>query len=200
MMTFRATKLARAQEVLSKMTPKPKVLLEFGTFVGSSAVGWGAILKDLHKDDPDALKQSRVYTFELDPEIANIARFFISLAGLEDIVTVLDGKPASECLRELYNQGKVVKGGVDAAFFDHAKEHYVPDLKLVGDELGLFRVGSVAIADNTDFPGAPEYVEFMRRGGDRVKFDSKTYLGDEPGTKAVSYLNREVVYPYLESC
>jgi catechol O-methyltransferase len=50
----------------------------------------------------------------------------------------------------LVNEGRLKT--IDALFLDHWKDRYAPDLQLCED-LKLFRVGSVILADNTDFPG-----------------------------------------------
>ncbi len=157
---FRQNKLKIAVDVLTKLDPKPKVVVEFGTFVGTSALAWGATVRDLHGSDAADL---RVYAFELDPKHAQIARDFVTLASLDDVVTVLDG-PGDESLKKLYAEGKVVAGKVDVVFLDHWKDAYLPDLKLL-EELKLFHPGSVVIADNTDIPGAPDYVEYVKKGG-----------------------------------
>jgi catechol O-methyltransferase len=51
-------------------------------------------------------------------------------------------------------------GGVDLVFIDHAKKEYVPDLERILDE-GWLHPGSVVVADNVKFPGAPEYRAYM---------------------------------------
>lgn len=45
-------------------------------------------------------------------------------------------------------------------FIDHAKEVYLPDLRRIVEE-GWLHPGSVVVADNVGFPGAPEYRAFM---------------------------------------
>ena len=66
---------------------------------------------------------------------------------------------------------------VDIAFFDHREKFYLPDLQLIED-LKLFRVGSLAIADNTDFPGVQDYLEYVKAGGrgvaESVKYESQS--------------------------
>ena len=59
-----------------------------------------------------------MYTFELDPIMVRLSRDLVQLAGLDEIVHVLEG-PASESLRKLYDEGKVTSSGVDMAFIDH---------------------------------------------------------------------------------
>jgi catechol O-methyltransferase len=46
-------------------------------------------------------------------------------------------------------------GVVDFVFIDHAKEAYLPDLERVLERRWL-HPGSVVVADNIKFPGAPE--------------------------------------------
>jgi catechol O-methyltransferase len=50
---------------------------------------------------------------------------------------------------------------IDMLLLDHDEKRYVEDFK-VCEELGLFRTGSIIIADNIIVPGAPEYREFIR--------------------------------------
>ena len=61
------------------------------------------------------------------------------------------------------------------AFIDHWERYYLPDLQWC-EELGVFHKGSLVIADNTDIPGAPQYLKYVRAGGTgSVKYDSKRY-------------------------
>lgn len=172
-MTFKEPKLKIAREALESLPIKPKLIIEFGTYVGNSAIAWGAILQGLHGPNA-AEKGCRVYTFELDPIMVRLSRDLVHLAGLDEIVHVLEG-PASESLRKLYDEGKVTAGSVDMAFIDHWEEYYLPDLQLC-EELGAFHKGSLVVADNTDFPGAPKYLEYVRSGGSgAVRYESEGY-------------------------
>lgn len=177
-MIFQSPKLKVAREALESMHVPPKVIIEFGTYVGSSAIAWGAILQGLHGQNA-AEKGCRVYTFELDPKMVKLSRELVHLAGLHEIVHVLEGQ-AAESLGKLYDEGAVTRGGVDMAFIDHWEKYYLPDLQWC-EELGVFHKGSLVIADNTDFPGAPQYLEYVRAGGTgSVKYDSKRYDSKTP--------------------
>lgn len=68
---------------------------------------------------------------------------------------------------------KAVRKAVDVAFIDHAKDEYVPDLKRIL-EADLLAPGSIVIADNIKFPGAPEYVKYMAELVQDGKFDSRS--------------------------
>jgi catechol O-methyltransferase len=63
-------------------------------------------------------------------------------------------------VRELADSG-LAGGGLGLLFLDHAKEAYVPDLQriLAG---GWLHSGSVAVADNVGFPGAPDCRALMK--------------------------------------
>ncbi|KAI2834564.1 hypothetical protein CBS11350_10636 [Aspergillus niger] len=135
LMNFKQAKLNVAKEALTSMETPPKVVIEFGTYIGCSAIAWAAILRDLHGPFAEGL---HIYTFEVSETVADVARDLIRVAGVEDIVHVMVG-PASESLAKLVEEGKIVKGGVDMAFFDHWEKFYLSDLKLCED-LGLFRL------------------------------------------------------------
>jgi catechol O-methyltransferase len=51
-------------------------------------------------------------------------------------------------------------GSVEFAFIDHDKAAYLPDLERILQR-GWLRAGSVVVADNIKFPGAPDYRAFM---------------------------------------
>jgi catechol O-methyltransferase len=170
-MTFKPNKLNLSRTVLEKMSPRPKVLIELGTYVGMSAVAWGAMLKDLNGGKADGV---RVYCLELDPKFVKIAGDMVNLAGVDDVVTIVQGQ-SGDSLKKLHADGTIDK--IDVLFIDHWEEFYLPDLQLV-EELGLFNVGSIVIADNTDMPGAPEYLKYVQAGGnegaDTVKYKTET--------------------------
>jgi catechol O-methyltransferase len=50
---------------------------------------------------------------------------------------------------------------VDLVFIDHDKKAYLPDLQLILSQ-GWLHPGSVVVADNVRFPGAPEYRAWMQ--------------------------------------
>lgn len=183
-MIFRSAKITTSKGELAAMEPKPKVVVEFGTFVGTSAIAWAAMLQEFHGADA---KDIRVFTFEFDPAVAEVARSLVRAAGLQDVVEVLVG-PGAESLKKLHAEGRVGPGQVDVVFIDHWEQHYLPDLKLC-EELKLFHVGSLALADNTDFPGAPDYLAHVQKGGEGpVKYESRS-LKSESSHGPVSYLS-----------
>jgi catechol O-methyltransferase len=164
MMTFKNAKIGASKQQIEKIHPAPKTLIKFDGYVGAPAIAWGAILRELNgPDNATDLSDLKVYIFKLSSVNVGIARDLIRLAGLDGTVHVIE-ESAAESLRKLFDEGRLQKGSVDVAFFDHREKFNVPDLRLCKD-LGLFRKGSKAIADNTDFPGAPGYLEYVRAGG-----------------------------------
>ncbi len=178
MMTFQPPKIAKSREILERMDPKPKVIVELGTYVGNSAVAWGAMLKEWWQHDPEALRECRVYSCELETNFCEIARDFVTLAGLEGVVSVEQGK-SEDTIRRLLKEGKLSKGGVDMLFIDHWEDAYQPDLKGV-EELDLLHQGSVIIADNTDIPGAPEYLTYVQASS-RYRSETLDTMPEEEG-------------------
>src|ERR1700761_5280915 len=171
MMVYQPEKLKISKAILEQMDPKPKVLIELGTYVGNSAVAWGAILKEINGAQSHDVK---VYGMELEPSFAKIASDFVDLAGLSDCVEVVLGQSA-DSLRTLKQEGKVDK--IDVLFLDHWEKFYVSDLQLCED-LGLLHEGTIVIADNTDMPGAPDYLKYLKSGGrpGKIKYESKILI------------------------
>jgi len=133
---------------------KPKLLLELGTYCGYSALRTIRV----------APKDARLVTIEFNADNAAIAQSLFEHAGVADRISIVvgtlgdDGKTVAT-LREKHG---FREGALDFAFFDHAKEAYLPDLELVLRERWLHE-GSVVVADNVKVPGAPEYHAFMKR-------------------------------------
>ena len=176
LMVFSAEKLAASRKAFEAMSAPPKVLVELGTYVGYSAVAWGAMLVDLNDG---RRHQVKVWCCELDPEFARISSDFVALAGLQDVVEVVVGK-STDSLAAFAKGGQLKEGAVDVLFLDHWEEAYLPDVKVCEKEK-LFHIGSLIVADNTDFPGAPEYLEYVKKGGDEnVKYKTETVDSGAP--------------------
>jgi catechol O-methyltransferase len=64
-------------------------------------------------------------------------------------------------LAALRDEHEFEPGTIDFVFLDHEKDEYLPDLHRILDQ-GWLHPGSVVLADNVKYPGAPEYRAFMR--------------------------------------
>jgi len=129
----------------------PQLILELGTYCGYSALRLARAMP------PGA----RVVTIEFNAANAAIARGIWDHAGLTDQVTVVvgtlgDGGRTMDVLEAEHGFG-----AVDFAFVDHDKAAYLPDLQRIL-ERGWLKAGSVVVADNVKFPGAPDYRAFMK--------------------------------------
>ena len=127
----------------------PKVAVEAGAYCGYSAVLIGAQLP------PDG----HLYSVEIVPLHAAIATKVVEYAGLRDKVTVLVGTLDSRlsALRSVHGVR-----AIDLLFIDHDKRAYLSDLKRV-EASGLLVKGSVVVADNVIYPGAPDYLGLRAR-------------------------------------
>jgi catechol O-methyltransferase len=131
---------------------RPCRLLELGTYCGYSA------LRMARRMPPDA----HLYSVEFNPANADIARRIFAHAGVDDRVTVVIGTlgDGGNTLRRLREEHGLGKGALDLIFIDHDKDAYLPDLLRIQAE-GWLRPGSVVVADNVKFPGAPAYRSYM---------------------------------------
>lgn len=142
--------------ILSKFIMKetPKTAVELGGYLGYSAILFADAMQRANKN----ADRIHIWSLEVSLEFATIARDMIDIAGLSDLITVVVGT-AEETLKQLKKDGKLDK--IDLLFLDHAEELYVPDFK-VCQALGLFKTGSIIIADNVVRPGAPDYRSLVR--------------------------------------
>jgi len=143
---------------------QPKVILELGTYVGYSAIRMAQRLP----------VGGRLYSIEFNPDNASIARRIIDHAGLSERITVVVGTLGDGGItaKVLESDHGFASGSVDFVFIDHAKDAYLPDLNLILQR-GWLHKGSVVVADNIKFPGAPDYQAYMdEQEGKRWKTQS----------------------------
>ncbi|NWX83316.1 COMT methyltransferase, partial [Nothoprocta ornata] len=126
----------------------PSVVLELGTYCGYSAVRIARLLK----------AGACLLTVEFNPKFAAIAKQMIEFAGVQDKVNILEG-PSEEIIPQLKKKHEV--DTLDFVFLDHWKDRYAPDTILL-HECNLLRKGTVLLADNVIFPGAPEFLKYVR--------------------------------------
>jgi catechol O-methyltransferase len=129
---------------------QPKIVLELGAYVGYSALRIARLLP----------KDGHLYSVEFNPENAKIARRVIEHAGVSQQVTFIDGYlgDGGKTLAKL--KKLIPAGSLDMVFIDHDKDAYMADLKIILESRWL-KKGSVVVADNVGFPGAPVYKTYM---------------------------------------
>jgi catechol O-methyltransferase len=131
---------------------RPRLILELGTYCGYSALRMAR-----------AMPSARVCSVEFSPANAVIARGIWHHAGVADRVTAIvgtlgDGGTTLQTLRDDHGVGP---GALDLVFLDHDKNAYLPDLERI-EAAGWLHPGSVVVADNVRFPGAPAYRSAMQ--------------------------------------
>ena len=107
-----------------------KNVVEIGTSTGYSGLWFCMALQSTG---------GHLTTFEIDPQRAALAREHFRNAGVEDLVTVVQG----DAHREIAN----LKGPIDVVFIDADKEGYVDYLNKL---LPLVRPGGLILAHNID--------------------------------------------------
>jgi catechol O-methyltransferase len=130
----------------------PHLLLELGTYCGYSALRMSRVMP----------AGARVCSIEFSPANAAIARRILDHAGIGDQVTVVEGTlgDGGSTIDRLRSEHGLDEGAVDFVFLDHDKDAYLPDLERILGERWL-HPGSVVVADNVKFPGAPEYRAYL---------------------------------------
>ncbi|KXL44544.1 hypothetical protein M433DRAFT_154970 [Acidomyces richmondensis BFW] len=133
---------------------RPRVFVELGGYMGYSAILFADQMRQVAADP----SKVQFWSLEFEESFAEIARQFIDIAGLSDVVTVVLG-PADESVRKMKADGRLEH--IDMLFLDHVEDLYEQDLK-VCEDAGLLRPGACIVADNVLRPGAPKYREYVR--------------------------------------
>jgi len=130
---------------------RPKRILELGAYCGYSALRMALVA-------PEA----RITSVEFNAANAGIARRIWEHAGVSARVTAVVGTlgDGGGTLGRLREEHGFTDGSVDFVFIDHDKNVYLSDLQLILGERWL-HPGSVVVADNVKFPGAPAYHAYM---------------------------------------
>jgi catechol O-methyltransferase len=129
---------------------KPKRAVELGAYVGYSALRIARLLP----------AGGRLYSVEFSAANADITRRILTHAGAQDRVTIVHGYLGDGGATLARLNQELGAGELDVVFIDHAKEAYLPDLERIL-AAGWLHPGSVVVADNVRFPGAPEYQAYM---------------------------------------
>ena len=121
-----------------------KSVVEIGTSTGYSGLWFCLALQSTG---------GHLTTFEIDHSRATMARGHFGEAGVDKIVTIVEGNAHDNVMK--------LKGPVDVAFIDADKEGYVDYLRKVTP---LVRPGGLILAHNVDM--APDYVKAVTTNPD----------------------------------
>jgi predicted O-methyltransferase YrrM len=168
-----APEVGRLLYILTR-THRPKVIVEFGTSFGISAIHLASALRDN--------SAGRLVATELNPIKAAKARENLRFAGLADLVDLREG----DALQTL---GQGLEAGVDMVLLDGWKEIYLQVLQLLEPHLNP---GALVIADDTTvYPeSVTPYLEYVRKDGNgylsvAVPLDDGLELSFWTGTERV---------------
>ena len=128
----------RALRLLAE-TAGAKTVVEIGTSTGYSGLWFCLALQ---------ATGGHLTTFEIDPGRAAAARKNFQQAGVESLVTVVEG--------DAHQKIAALKGPIDVVFIDADKEGYVDYLTKL---LPLVRPGGLLLAHNVGMPGVTEYLK-----------------------------------------
>ena len=130
----------------------PLLILELGTYCGYSALRMARAMPE----------GARVVSIEFNAANAAIARRIWDHAGIADRLSVVVGTlgDGGKTMDVLEAEHGFDEDSVEFAFIDHDKDAYLPDLQRILQR-GWLRAGSIVVADNIKFPGAPDYRAFM---------------------------------------
>ncbi len=130
----------------------PRLALELGTYCGYGALRIAR-----------AAPSARVFSVELAAANAAVAQRIWTHAGVADRITCVVGRigDGGRTLDTLQTEHGFAAGALDLLFVDHEKSAYLTDLLAIVDR-GWLHHGTVVVADNIGFPGAPSYRAYMR--------------------------------------
>lgn len=136
----------KAKIALSALkTIQPKTIVELGGYCGYSALTFSAYTP----------ADTKIYTVEINEKFAGIARKILQHAGVANKVEFFIGDVdhGKDKLKAL--------GSIDLLFIDHWKDVYLRDFKII-ESLGILHKGSLIVADNIIYPGAPDYLQHFK--------------------------------------
>ncbi len=124
---------------------------KYYTYCGYSAIRISRLLK------PDA----HLYTLE-KYDTTDTAQSIIDHAGLTEKITIINSDLAT-----YINKAEKIEP-FDFIFIDHCKSEYLSDFHLM-EKHGLIVGGTVIVADNILYPGAPDYKHYLLSSGDKYE-------------------------------
>lgn len=136
---------------------KPATVVEFGMSYGISTLHLAAAVCDNGT--------GHIFTTELSAKKVSTGSQTFTAAGVDELVTILDGDA-------LHTLGQV-DGEIGVVLLDGWKEMYLPVLQLIENQLPH---GALILADNANNPGAASYLDYVRdpaNGYVSINFDDK---------------------------
>lgn len=109
-----------------------------------------------------------IISIEKDSKSAEIARIIHEHAGVGNRIKIINSS-TEKVIPRLSEQYHIQS--FDFIFIDHYGEIYLHDFKLL-EQYGLIQSGTMIVADNVIYPGAPNYLNYVRNN---PNYTTKTY-------------------------
>lgn len=100
-----------------------------------------------------------IISIERNHHSAELARAIHKHAGVGHRIKILVGLTDDIIPRLAQKHGT---NGFDFIFIDHDGSAYLRDLRLL-EYYGLIKSGTMIVADNVIYPGAPDYLKYIRK-------------------------------------
>lgn len=150
-----------------------RIMAEVGGYMGYSAIKFASYLP----------ADGKYYSFEANPEFAEIAKSMVDLAGLSDKVEIIVGEAKHTLVEFSKRADKPSK--FDAVFIDHVNKAYLSDLRTL-ESLSLVDIGTVVLADNMNhkrFSGAEDYDEYLQLTAEK----KRQFIDQHPNPNGQAY-------------
>jgi len=172
--------LKKSFKVYTINSPERFVAVELGTYCGYSAVMIGDTLRNNFSalgSNESSHHRAHLYSVEVDRMHAQRARKMVSLARLDDWITIIesfDCEDAIERIKELEQRNTSLDlSNIDFLFIDHDKDLYTSDLQLIERE-GLLKKGSIVVADNVLWAYITNYIDYVQLKAKKGVVETKT--------------------------
>jgi len=132
-------------------------VVELGTYCGYSSIMLCKALLQMNE-----VSSFHIYSVEVNPQHARVAKRLVQLAKLDQYITVLllDTEGTESGLASLL-QTKLVDDKIDFLFLDHDKDAYLADLQRL-EQARLIQTGTYVAADNVIFAQIDNYRTYMK--------------------------------------
>ena len=125
-------------------------------------MGYSAVLFSSQTKQTDF----KYVSLEISPLFCSMANSLIKRAGLAHLAESRYG-----VLEQHIDDLKKEFGSFDLIFLDHDLAFFLPHIQLL-EKHGFIHDTTVFIADNVKFPGAPDYLEYVKKNYDTQLIDT----------------------------
>ncbi len=181
------------------------VCVELGTYCGYGSTVLSQILHQYAMNYEQI--DFHLFTVEINPSFAQIAREFIDLCGMTKYVTIIEidllisgeiedvGLLLKKNIREHYDMYDDQDSKLDFVLIDHDKDSYLSDLQLL-ERHAMIKQGTTVVADNVVFAAIDNYVSYMKAlaAAGRVTSETVESMVEYSSAEVVNDVDKEKLY------